>query len=784
MVPYDNREFHHPALKQDYFHRRFATTYKNDTCFSLVLSTINGQDHMSFIAFSAEMENTREIITDKPGLHWSPSLSVAPSGRIYACWISKSRGYYKLIVKYKENGSWSSLPEIQQENAFYDPTIGEDGGGNIILVTGIGENNTINLCSMKLDGGTWSIPKLLSGNQRYSRRPVLVPGDDETAIVFWDGFDDTFDQDINVSWNCEEDIASGHNKKSNPVMGIYMTVIRNGLPMKSYLLSNFPHWQLSPTACRASDGRFCCAWIRNTDVERDGVISVKCDIMTTFVTLDGPLDSPLKASDLSLGLLPGKTYFGYTGLRRFPQLSTDTENLYLCYEAQKREEADWPNLQNGYFACRKFTGESWSDPLMLTEINSSHHLVTINDGLAKIVCKGMRDNTGFDLTRMDLSINNASALNLPVFDAWSRWQEITLPHERVSLSGYLAGFTQEKVELLWGELHCHSVDSGDAEGEVDELLLYARYKAGLQFSGITDNDVYLNNLFHNSLSASHDALIKNMSEDGEFIAFNGYEFTFHRWCEKLAENDIDPKMYNHRSIIFTAADQFIAHRCFEAGKDEESYYQSMKNTQALFNAHHQHFELFDSEHERNVEVASAWNLNIETDPYVQRELDAGKQFGFNGASDNHRFIPGMNGPITGLLTNCGFTRDNIIEALFKRRCFASAGARNLVILTVNKHYMGESFTSHEPEVSVKCILKYIFPEDKFSSAQIIHNGKIAMEFDLDQDSCHEFTLRLEPGANYIYLRAVSGKAINMHPHNIAEAFAGLFWTSPLFVDRV
>jgi hypothetical protein len=798
MIPYNNREFHHPELNQDYYHRRFAAVDIADTSYALVLSTIAGKDQMTFAEFTPDGETKREIISDAPGLHWSPNLSASPTGRIYACWVSKSQGYYKLIIKYRDNGIWQALPELQEENAFYDPVAGEDGAGNIILLTGIAMHSDIDLYSMKLENDQWSMPELLSGIQNYARRPVLVPGDGPTAIVFWDGFDDQFDLETNGSWNClpettydadtdhecdDEECSCDELSELNPVLAVYMTVMRDGSPTRSFLMSGSAHWQLKPTACRMPDGRFCCAWLRNTDVERDGVIAQKCDIMTIFATLDGPEGPLLEATDLRLGLLPNKTYFGYDGLRRFPQLATDNDNVYLCYEVQKGEEPDWDNLQNGYFVSRKLAGDSWSEPVMLAGENFSHHLAAVTDGTAKVICKSIRDESGFDLARMDLSIDNAPMLMLPALDGWSQWQEITLPDARTALSGSIPELPDKSVELLWGDLHCHSVDSADAEGEPDELLLYARYKAELQFSGITDNDVYLHNLFHNSLSAFHDALVEDMSEDGEFIAFNGYEYTFHRWCEELVDDDIDREMYNHRSIIFTAADQFIAHRCFDAGKDEVSFYKTMKNTQALFNAHHQHFELFDSEHERNVEVASAWNLNIETDPYVHRELDAGKQFGFNGSSDNHRFIPGLNGPITGLLTNSMFTRENIVDALYHRHCFASAGVRNLLAMTVNDHCMGEAFVIREPEVTVNCAFEANRPEDKFTSAQLILNGKVVLELDPERDNCCEFSVMLKPGANYIYLRAVCGNEIKPHPHNIAEAYGGNFWTSPVFIEN-
>ena len=797
MIPYDNKEFHHPTLNQDYFHRRFATAEIGNTCYSLVLSTINGQDEMTFAEFNEDGTVNREVISDAAGLHWSPNLFASPAGKLYACWVSKSQGYYNLICKYRENGAWHNLPELQEENAFYDPVLGEDGAGNIILITGISVHDDIDLYSIKLEDGNWSMPELLSGIQHFARRPVLVPGDGPTAIVFWDGFDDCFDLETNASWNCNiettydadiehdcgDDCHCNDTEELNPVLAVYMTVLRDGIPEQSFLMSGSAHWQLKPSACRMPDGRFCCAWIRNTDVERDGVIAQKTDIMTLFASLNGPEGPLLEASELNLGLLHDKTYFGYDGLRRFPQVRADKDNVYLCYEIQKGEGLVWDNLQNGYFACRKLDGDNWSEPVMLSDENFSHHLVSVNDGSAKVICKSIRDESGFDIARMDLNVDKAPALNLPVLEGWKHWQEITLPDDRTSLSGSIPEIPDESLALLWGDLHCHSIDSADAEGEPDELLLYARYKAKLQFSGITDNDVYLNNLFHNSLSASHDALVEDMSEEGEFIAFNGYEYTYHRPGD-LTKDDIDREMYNHRSIVFTASDQFIAHRCFDAGKDEESFYQSMKNTQALFNAHHQHFELFDNNHERNVEIASGWNLNIETDPYVKNELDKGKQFGFNGSSDNHRFVPGMDGPITGLLTKHHFTREDIVEALFSRHCFASAGIRNLVAMTVNDHCMGESFVIRESEVAVNCAFESNKPENAFKTAQIILNGKIVKELDPEQDNCCEFIISLQPGPNYVYLRADTGKEIKQHPHNIAEAFGGICWTSPVFITRI
>ena len=42
--------------------------------------------------------------------------------------------------------------------------------------------------------------------------------------------------------------------------------------------------------------------------------------------------------------------------------------------------------------------------------------------------------------------------------------------------------------LYWGDTHCHGNCSGDAEGEIDESYAYGRYKSGLDFMAVTDND--------------------------------------------------------------------------------------------------------------------------------------------------------------------------------------------------------------------------------------------------------------------------------------------------------
>jgi len=227
--------------------------------------------------------------------------------------------------------------------------------------------------------------------------------------------------------------------------------------------------------------------------------------------------------------------------------------------------------------------------------------------------------------------------------------------------------------------------SADAEGEVDELLHYARDKAGLDFCVITDNDFYRLPMT-SSEWALNQLYTREFNEPGKFVVFSGYEWTISNWAKKASGGGSD--YGGHRSIIYLTNDQPIFRWTDDGSQDIEGLSRCIEKTNGIMYAHHQEWILSRSSRERNVEVCSGWHVCIDKPECIHRHLSNGNVFGFIGGTDSHRRNPGLNGGLTSVFAK-ELTREAIFKALKNRRCYATNGSRIIIDFRINDAFMGE-----------------------------------------------------------------------------------------------
>ena len=533
-------------------------------------------------------------------------------------------------------------------------------------------------------------------------------------------------------------------------------------------LTSGVEWFLNPTVISNIHGQVTIGYIKSTDVERNGCIG-RAETVSVGLLEDDVLKS-IRGTDslngminLYMGLLPASRYFGYVGLRRNPHLAlkSDGIGILLTWEKHRDEVACWDNVENGDFLCIEFDHTGIGSTTMLHSGGNSFTRLVNTGNKQYYACRAERRND-IDINFFQAKPEAADQVRLPFLERWNEWNPVDLSK----------GSMINNPQIRWGDLHCHSIHSADAEGFPDELYFYARDKAHLDFAGITDNDYYYDTIFTYSDSMYLESICKAISETGKFICFNGYEWTYYDKSSTDA--------FNHRSIIFYNTKRKIARRSDDSGNTYSRFKSTMNGVDAEWHAHHAEWTLSGDTNDTNVEITSAWFVNIEISDTVNRHLDNKMIFGFMGSSDNHRYIPGNSGALTGVKALV-LSRANLIEAFKNRNVYATTGNRTSLHFSVNGVEMG-GIVNNAIDTLQLCLK--ISCEDNRSIDKIqciADNKKIIKEFDVKSRTFHQEFILENKGYTYIYARILlDGEHIDF-PHNIAMAEGKFLWSSPVFI---
>ena len=166
---------------------------------------------------------------------------------------------------------------------------------------------------------------------------------------------------------------------------------------------------------------------------------------------------------------------------------------------------------------------------------------------------------------------------------------------------------------------------------------------------------------------------------------------------------------------------------------------------------------------------------------AQDALAMGHRLGFVGGTDSHHAQPGRNtcsmagvdfhdhmtGGLTAIIAP-EFTREAIIEALRKRSCYATTGARIVLDFRVDGHGMGEEFTAAAPQVAV---MARVLGTAQLAYLEVVCNGSVAFAQSGDGRVAEiAETLPLTGDqTSYFYLRAT-------------QADGHVAWSSPVWVS--
>lgn len=533
---------------------------------------------------------------------------------------------------------------------------------------------------------------------------------------------------------------------------------------------------LFPTASFDDLGEPLVAMVRTVDVENaDGVIDQHNTIVVARRAYEGW--EVEEVADLAYGLLPRAGVWGYPGKRRRPFLVPDDRGgLWLLWERKEPHDGNTNNC-HGVLLGRRLVDGAWAETVRIIEepwLDFAPDPGGVVDGRLIVAAqrgvpiaqpgRGEVVLLSADLTDCPVQAEDGGAEGWTVVDLARR--DYFTPRRR---SAEIDGVEHY---LLFGDPHTHTALSEDAEGDLTEMLAYARDKAQIDFVAITDNDYIYGGRLSDEGWRETMIAAEAWSEDGAFIVIPAYEWTQAKW------GAVTPQ---HRSILFGSYDQPML-RWADAGlgwahDPFEALLSWIESTDGIMNTQHARFALSRSPREANMEVVCGWGDYINRSGCFHEHLNAGFEAGFVGTSDGHRRTPGLGGGLTGLWVR-EFTLAGIIEAMSAHRCYATAGARIGLQFAVNEAFMGGRAAAAESYVAR---VRVEAPRE-IERLEVFGDGRVVATREGLPATC-DFEIGDLPLCAWYYARVTLPGGFPEYPSNIAPAEGPWAWSSPVFVGR-
>src|SRR5262249_29260635 len=143
-----------------------------------------------------------------------------------------------------------------------------------------------------------------------------------------------------------------------------------------------------------------------------------------------------------------------------------------------------PGSQPGQLMGRRLNGNEWSDTAIMHRGQVDYRVQTEARAENGRVTMAAR-STDNHYTTFSLDLSQGRPPD-PDSYTWSEWRPVKLPlhpaeaRRSIELDG-------KRYFLYWSDLHVHSRLTGDAEGEIDELMTMARDKSQLDVVAFTEN---------------------------------------------------------------------------------------------------------------------------------------------------------------------------------------------------------------------------------------------------------------------------------------------------------
>lgn len=326
--------------------------------------------------------------------------------------------------------------------------------------------------------------------------------------------------------------------------------------------------------------------------------------------------------------------------------------------------------------------------------------------------------------------------------------------------------------LLWGDLHRHSDLSACKwwiEGSPTDAYRYALAVAELDFFALTDHAWYLQK--PDTRAESHE-LANAHNVPGIFTAFCAYEANFHAGDGHMVVLGARPALnvpnVKTRKALLAKLDPadtvVIPHHPGDPNHPYQwkGHNETLGPVAEIYQPYRTSFESAEAPRPR-----TSWKTEgneILDRCSLMAAWKAGLKIGVVASSD-HLSTLGAYAAVWAR----GNTRDDILEALRARRCYAATDKIELAFWA-DDHVMGESFTTHGREVTFRIRIR---GTDKLKKVELLLDGERAHTFKpgsgKGERAVGKKTLTVQPGRHFAYVRV----------HQAGDHMA---WSSPVWFE--
>ncbi|MFP6655777.1 MAG: CehA/McbA family metallohydrolase [Myxococcota bacterium] len=341
---------------------------------------------------------------------------------------------------------------------------------------------------------------------------------------------------------------------------------------------------------------------------------------------------------------------------------------------------------------------------------------------------------------------------------------------------------ESERHLIWADLHGHSGLS-DGTGTPDDYFRYARDVARLDAIALTDHDHWGLRPLDQSEELADKILESALRfhERDRFVTIPGYEWT--SW------------LHGHRHVLYFDEVAPIYSSVDFATDRPDELWAALRGQPVLTFAHHSAGEPVatnwafrpDPILEPLTEISSIHGMSEADDApmpvygaisgnFVRDVLLRGARLGFIGSGDSHDGHPGLahlsaagQSGLAGIFTDT-LDRPGLLEAMRKRRTFATNGIRPWLAVHLDKTFMGSALPAGDDRKTEHRLQIRYEATAPIERIDLIRSGRIA-------------SLPGEGAMSLDFVRQIPRLGLGeFHYVRIIQTDGGVAWSSPIFVD--
>lgn len=364
---------------------------------------------------------------------------------------------------------------------------------------------------------------------------------------------------------------------------------------------------------------------------------------------------------------------------------------------------------------------------------------------------------------------------------------------------------EAKKKLLWGTFHGES-EKFDALENIEGCLRHIRDEKALQFFGVSPFDS--NDEVSNEAWKQICHHVAEFNEDQRFSTFLGVQI------------DIADEEQGVHQVVYSKDNKPLLRKKDLRGGGVKKLVKSLTPKEGfafpsftMGGKHAFDFEAIEKELEPVVEIFNAWGssegsekegntmliegkgklaINAKNSGSIIDALNAGHRFGFiAGGYDDRGIYSSLydaeqtqyTAGLTAVLSE-DHTRESILDAVYKRSCYATTGSRAVIGFHIAGAGMGEVLnTKAKPGLAInRHITAYVASNDMIKEIEIIRNGKVLKTFS-PKETRFELTYDdMESLAQHAIESDLQEFPFVYYYMRVKEKSGHMAWSSPIWIE--